>query len=119
MGVFFLSIGMMIDVRIVMDNAFWIFVSVVGIGTLKAGILFALCLVFKVEKKTAAESAILLGQSGEFVFVIVTIALGYKIIPAQDAQFFMIVTAMSMLMTPFVAALSLVIFHFRKPKTPS
>jgi CPA2 family monovalent cation:H+ antiporter-2 len=72
----------------------------------KAGILFALCLLFKVEKKTAAETSILLGQSGEFVFVIVTIALGYGIIPAADAQFFMIVTSMSLLVTPVVAAAS-------------
>ncbi len=106
MGVFFLSVGMMIDGKMLMDNALWIFASVAGIGLLKAGILFALCLLFKVEKKTAAETSILLGQSGEFVFVIVTIALGYGIIPAADAQFFMIVTSMSLLVTPVVAAAS-------------
>lgn len=106
MGVFFLSVGLMIDLRIVVDNAFWIFASVVGIGFLKAGLLFVLGVLFKIKKSVAGESAILLGQSGEFVFVILTLAQASNMIPSQDAQFFMMVTAMSMLVTPFVAALA-------------
>lgn len=103
MGVFFLSVGMMIDLRLIQEHGYWIILSVIGIGLLKAAILFLLCLAFRIERKTAAETSVLLGQSGEFVFVIVTMALSYKIIPPSDAQFFMIVTAISMLMTPLVA----------------
>lgn len=106
MGVFFLSVGMMIDARLVLDKAFWIFASVIGIGALKAVLLFLLCMAFRVERRVGAEASILLGQSGEFVFVIVTMALAAGIIPARDAQFFMVVTAISMLMTPFVALLA-------------
>lgn len=106
MGIFFLSIGLMIDLSIVVDNAFWLFASVIGIGVLKAAILFVLGLAFRVEKTVAAETALMLGQSGEFVFVILTLALSSGSIPPDDAQFFMLVTALSMLMTPFVAAIT-------------
>lgn len=104
LGIFFLTVGMMIDVRAALQNPFWILASIVGIGCLKAAILFILCLLFKIKKQVAAETAIMLGQGGEFVFVIVTMALAYQIIPVEDAQFFMLVAAVSLLMTPFIAA---------------
>lgn len=109
LGVFFLSVGMMIDVRAALDNPVWIFLSVIGIGILKAGVLFFLCRAFHLGKSVSAETAILLGQGGEFVFVIVAMALAYEIIAPPDAQFFMLVTAISMMMTPFIAPLAPVI----------
>lgn len=69
-------------------------------------VLFILGRAFRVKKALAAESAIILGQSGKFVFVILTIALSSSIIPPDDAQFFMLVTALSMLMTPFIAVVA-------------
>lgn len=106
MGVFFLSVGLMIDPGYVVDNIFWLMASVVGIGCLKAIILFALGLSFGVRRDVAAETAVLLGQGGEFVFVIITLALSLRMIPEQDAHFFLLVTALSMLLTPFVAKLA-------------
>lgn len=106
LGVFFLSVGMMIDVRAAMDNPVWIILSVVGIGALKASLLFLLCRAFRVEKTVSAETSILLGQGGEFVFVIVAMAQPFGILSASDAQFFMLITAISMFFTPFVASLA-------------
>ncbi|MCE9508732.1 MAG: cation:proton antiporter [Alphaproteobacteria bacterium] len=102
-GMFFLSVGMMMDIRAALYNPLWLIVSVAGVGLLKAVILFLLCLAFKVKKDVAAETAIMLGQGSEFVFVIITMALSYKIIPFADAQFFMLVTTLSLVMTPFIA----------------
>lgn len=109
MGVFFLSVGMMIDLRVVLENPVWLFLSVIGIGAIKAGILFALCLAFRQKREVAAETAIMLGQSGEFVFVIAAMAQVYGILQAADAQFFMLVTAISMMMTPFIVPLAPVV----------
>lgn len=103
LGVFFLSVGMMIDVRALLDNPAWIFLSVMGIGILKAGILFLLCRFFRLGKALSAEASIMLGQGGEFVFVIMAMALSYDIIHQSDAQFFMLITVVSMMVTPFVA----------------
>jgi CPA2 family monovalent cation:H+ antiporter-2 len=102
-GMFFLSVGMMMDIRAALYDPLWLIASVVGVGLLKASILFLLCLAFKLKKDVAAETAIMLGQGSEFVFVIITMALTYKIVPFADAQFFMLVTTLSLVMTPFVA----------------
>ncbi|MEZ0260329.1 MAG: cation:proton antiporter, partial [Alphaproteobacteria bacterium] len=87
MGVFFLSVGLMIDLRFVIDHSFWLFASVIGIGMLKAALLFGLSLGFRIKPSTAAEASIMLGQSGEFVFVILTLAAASKLIPQPSAQF--------------------------------
>lgn len=102
LGVFFLSVGMMIDVRALLENPGWIFLSVIGIGVLKSGLLFLLCRFFRVGKALSAEASIMLGQGGEFVFVIVAMALSYEIIHQSDAQFFMLITVVSMMITPFI-----------------
>lgn len=105
LGVFFLSVGMMINPAMALENPVWIVLSIIGIGFLKASIIYTLCLVFKIERKTAFPVAVMLGQSGEFVFVIVALALIQGIIANADAQFFMIVTALSMMMTPLIERL--------------
>lgn len=106
LGVFFLSIGMIINPAVVFENPLWIGLSVLGIGILKATIAFLLCIAFRLKHKVAFQSAIMLGQSGEFVFVIVAMALAKGLLSESDSQFFMIVTALSMMVTPFVERLA-------------
>lgn len=106
MGVFFLSVGLGVDLHEVAEDIGWLLASVVGIGVAKAAILFAVARVFGVQKRVAAETGVMLGQCGEFAFVILTLALAEGVIPRGDAQFFMLVTALSMFVTPFVTALA-------------
>lgn len=106
MGVFFLSVGLGVDLHEVAEDIGWLLASVIGIGFAKAAILFAVARGFGVHKPVAAETAVMLGQCGEFAFVILTLALAEGLIPKGDAQFFMLVTALSMFATPFVTALA-------------
>ncbi|MCC7036048.1 MAG: cation:proton antiporter [Alphaproteobacteria bacterium] len=106
MGVFFLSVGLGVDLHEVAEDIGWLLASVIGIGVAKAAILFAVARGFGVQKHAAAETAVMLGQCGEFAFVILTLALAEGVIPRGDAQFFMLVTALSMFVTPFVTALA-------------
>lgn len=105
LGVFFLSVGLIINPAMALEHPVWIVLSIIGIGLLKAGITYALCRAFKVAHKTALPVAVLLGQSGEFVFVIIALALTRGVIGQADAQFFMIVTALSMMITPVIEKL--------------
>ncbi len=106
MGVFFLSVGLGVDLHEVAEDIGWLLASVIGIGVAKAAILFAVARGFGVQKRVAGETAVMLRQCGEFAFVILTLALAEGVIPKGDAQFFMLVTALSMFMTPFVTALA-------------
>lgn len=106
LGLFFMSVGMGIDFRVVHDGLFWIVASVAGLFVLKAGILFGLAVVFRLPKPVALETALLLGQGGEFAFVVVGLAMTGGILPKDSGHFMLIVTGLSMMVTPVVAALA-------------
>jgi CPA2 family monovalent cation:H+ antiporter-2 len=106
LGVFFLSIGMMTNVAEILRYPVLLALSVVGIFALKAAILFALSLAFKIPGRQSAESAVYLAQPGEFALMILGVALSTHVIPAQDVQFFLLVTVVAMMLTPFLFKLA-------------
>ena len=106
MGVFFLSVGMFTDVAAVMETPLRLAMAVVGIFVIKAAILYPLARMAGVAKATAAEVAILLAQCGEFALLVIAGAKSAGLIPGDDAQFFLLVAILSMLLTPLTANLS-------------
>lgn len=103
MGLFFVSVGMSLDLATVLNEPFWLPISVVGLFAVKTFITFLLARAFGIATPVALESALLLGQGGEFAFVVISLALGLSLLPQDDAQFFLVVTILSMLATPFIA----------------
>ncbi len=106
LGLFFMSVGMGIDYRVVGELAIWIIASVVGLFALKTAITSSLCLVFGLPRHTSLETGLLLGQGGEFAFVVVGLAMTLGLIPGDVGQFMLIVTGISMVITPLVASAS-------------
>lgn len=106
LGLFFMSVGMGIDYRVVGDYLWWILASVAGLFLIKAAVIFGLCVLFRVPKPTALQAGLLLGQGGEFAFVVVGLAMAGNIFPKETGYFMLIVTGMSMMATPFVAGLA-------------
>jgi len=105
MGLFFITVGMGVDFRIAAAEPFWIPASVVGLFAVKAAITAALCLAIGVPRATAVETGLLLGQGGEFAFVIVGLGMVAGVIPADPGRFMLIVTSLSMLVTPAAAVI--------------
>lgn len=104
LGLFFMSVGMGIDYRVVAEQAFWIIASVAGLFALKTAVTASLCLVFGLPRHTSLETGLLLGQGGEFAFVVVGLAMTLGLIPGDVGQFMLIVTGISMVITPLVAS---------------
>jgi len=102
LGVFFLSVGMMIDVGEILRSPLLLVLSVVGIFALKAAIIFPLCLWFKVPHRQAAQASVYLAQPGEFALLILGVAMAGNLMPANDVQFFLLVTALAMMATPLL-----------------
>lgn len=100
MGIFFLSVGMMIDLTEVWRTPGWLALSIIGIWVIKATVLFPLCLLFKVPARRAAEVSVMLAQGGEFAFVVLGMAWATGLMPREHAQFFLLVTALSMAAAP-------------------
>ncbi len=103
LGVFFMSVGMTIDPAAVLANPLWIGLSVVGLFAIKAVLTAALARLFGFGRGQAIEMGLLLGQGGEFAFVVLAYATILMLVPAATAQFMLIVVSITMFLTPPVA----------------
>lgn len=103
LGLFFVSVGMGIDVTQVAAKPLWLFGSVFGLYLVKGPIIYGLARLFGEPRPVAAECALLLGQGGEFAFLVVGMAFSLGLMPGDTAQFMLIVTSLTMLTTPLAA----------------
>jgi CPA2 family monovalent cation:H+ antiporter-2 len=100
LGLFFMTVGMGLAPHIVMENLFWLCASVGGLITIKAALIVPLARYSGLSWGTALETGLLLGQAGEFAFVIVGSAMAFGIVTPATGQFMLIVTSLSMVATP-------------------
>ena len=103
LGLFFVSVGMSIDIAQVAAKPLWLIASVFGLYLVKSPIVYALARWFGEPRPVALEAGLLLGQGGEFAFLVVGMAYGLGLMPNDTAQFMLIVTGMTMIATPPVA----------------
>lgn len=100
LGLFFVSVGMRLDLVAIWENIGWIALAAISLIAVKALILFALVLAFRRPPEVAAETGLLLGQGGEFALVAMTAALGLGVVAGETAQFVISVVVITMFVTP-------------------
>jgi CPA2 family monovalent cation:H+ antiporter-2 len=105
LGLFFVTVGMQIDIQLLLSQPVLILVGVIGLFALKIAIIAPLAKLFGLSWPRAIETAFLLGQAGEFAFVIIAAARAGGAIPQDTANFMLIVTALSIFITPLIASL--------------
>ncbi len=106
LGLFFISVGMNLNFAQVADWAGLLALSVIGIVVVKAAVAFAACRLFLLPLDVSVRSALMLATGGEFAFVILGIAMTPgSVVPPDVGQFMIIVATLSMVLTPFMAAL--------------
>ena len=103
LGLFFVSVGMSIDVAAMGARPEWLAASVVGLFVIKGAIIYGLVRGFGEPRAVAVESGLLLGQGGEFAFLIVGLAASLGLMPPDTVQFMLIVSGITMVVTPVVA----------------
>ncbi|MBI3774104.1 MAG: cation:proton antiporter [Gammaproteobacteria bacterium] len=103
MGMFFMTVGMGVDVRTLLNDPVWIPLSVLGLFAVKSLVMIPLFRRFGLTWGQAVESGVLLGQGGEFAFIVVGIAVMQQVLPHDTGQFVMLVVGFSMLVTPAAA----------------
>lgn len=106
LGVFFLSVGMETDIAAMLDHPLWLPASVIGIFLIKAVCFYPVARLFGASAGHAAQSSVYLAQCGEFAFMVIGLALAGGLMPAEDAQFFLLVSAVSLLTTPLTVRLA-------------
>lgn len=102
LGLFFVSIGMLIDLRSILPQAPQIMLVAVLLVAAKAAVITALALVFRLALPLAANAGLHLAQGGEFAFVLFSLAMGTAVLPRETGQFLLAVVAVTMAMTPLL-----------------
>ncbi|MGE4313154.1 MAG: monovalent cation:proton antiporter-2 (CPA2) family protein [Pseudobdellovibrionaceae bacterium] len=102
LGLFFISVGMVINVDIFLSQPAKILFFVLGLITVKFVILSVLAKFFKMSLAQNMLFSTLLAQGGEFAFVILQFAFVEKVITNDTLSFYTVVVALSMAMTPLL-----------------
>jgi CPA2 family monovalent cation:H+ antiporter-2 len=105
LGLFFISVGMSIDLSLLVERWREITGLVLALVLLKGVVIFALCRLFGLGNSPALRTALLLTQGGEFGFVLFGAATGAGIMGAQLQTTALLVISLSMAATPFLARL--------------
>jgi glutathione-regulated potassium-efflux system protein KefB len=102
LGLFFLAVGMMLDVGIIISQPFIVIGLAVALVASKVAIIFGLGRLFGLRSSSSFIMALLLSQGGEFGFVLFTAAQKAMLIEAGASSLFGAVVTLSMATTPFL-----------------
>ncbi|HET9067690.1 MAG TPA: monovalent cation:proton antiporter-2 (CPA2) family protein [Amaricoccus sp.] len=114
LGLFFLSVGMALDLGVVAGNAGLIALSVMGFMGLKLLGIFVVARIGGASRAEAVERAVLMAQGGEFAFVLYGAAVGVGLLSPGENATLVAIIIVSMALTPL-----LVILHDRLVPGPA
>jgi len=101
LGIFFVTIGMQIDITIVLDYGLIILGLLVVVMLIKALVLFG-AMQFFMQSRSAIKSSLALMQVGEFALAIFALAKTNNLIDVQTNQIMIVTIVLSMILTPFI-----------------
>ena len=105
LGVFLITIGMSIDLRMVARHWPEIAAATAGVVVVKALVTGLLLRLSGAGASTATEAGILLASPSESTLIVLTAASAATLIQPGTAQFWQIVTALGLMVTPLLAGL--------------
>ncbi|WP_375464525.1 cation:proton antiporter [uncultured Methylobacterium sp.] len=105
LGVFFVSVGMNLDPAQLLAAPGAILGLSFGLLLIKAAIVVMAAPALRIPRAVAVETALLLGPGGEFAFVLIGGALATGLVPEGVGGAALIVTTVTMIMIPGLAAL--------------
>lgn len=105
LGLFFMTVGMSIDLPLITSRLPLVLGLTVGGMALKILVILGLCRVLGLGMTNGFRVGFLLAQAGEFAFVVVAQASELRLLGPASGQALMASVALSMVLTPMVAAL--------------
>ncbi|MHB8708163.1 MAG: cation:proton antiporter domain-containing protein [Desulfuromonadales bacterium] len=102
LAVFFISVGMLVDVRLLLANWWQVLLGLLLLGLAKtiAGTLAAL--VCRYPLRTALITGLVTFQVGEFSFILLKQAQSLDVLPTATYQLALSIVALSMMFTPLI-----------------
>ena len=102
MGLFFVTIGMLLNLREMLDNLGWVLLLLCAFLLFKAAIVAQLARWYKGDWGVGIRTGLGLAQAGEFGFVLLTLAFDVKLLPHATTQIVLAAMLLSMLIAPFL-----------------
>ena len=100
LGLFFLSVGMALDIGVVVNDWRIVVAGLAAFMVVKALVIYVVARVFKARHHEAIERAALFAQGGEFAFVLYSAAATAGVIDAQAGAALTAIVILSMALTP-------------------
>jgi CPA2 family monovalent cation:H+ antiporter-2 len=105
LGIFLITVGMSVDMRLVASNWGSILLAVVGVLLVKAVVTTALLRLNGARMGVAAEAGVLMSSPSETTLIVLGAAAAAQLIRPETAAFWQIVTALGLTITPLLAML--------------
>jgi glutathione-regulated potassium-efflux system protein KefB len=106
LGLFFLSVGMMLDVRVIGARPLFVVGIAAAMIVIKTGLITVLSRLFRCSWTRSFRLGLLLSQAGEFGFVLFAQATAARLVLPEAASLFSAVITLSMATTPFLMRLT-------------
>ena len=106
LGLFFISIGMRLDLDLIAASWWIVGLSAVGLVTIKAGLLYVITRIAGAAHPDALRVAATLSQGGEFAFVIISLGAGAALFTPSAASLMSAIITISMALTPLAVFLA-------------
>ena len=103
LGVFLITVGMQIDIRVILENWVSLITAIVGVVIVKAIVTGVLLRAAGARAGTATEAGVLMSSPSETTLIVLAAATQAQLIQPQTAAFWQIVTAIGLTITPLLA----------------
>jgi glutathione-regulated potassium-efflux system ancillary protein KefC/glutathione-regulated potassium-efflux system protein KefB len=100
LGLFFMAVGMSANLALFAAKPLLVFTLALALMAIKLLVLFGIARVAGTPMESAQRLAVLLGQGGEFAFVLFAAAAGLGVFAPEEAQLLVLTVTVSMLAAP-------------------
>ncbi|WOT04225.1 monovalent cation:proton antiporter-2 (CPA2) family protein [Shewanella youngdeokensis] len=107
MGLFFISIGMLLDFQLVAQFWWQIILLLIAVILGKTLVVFSILKLAKESFRVSVSTALSLAQVGEFSFVVLALAVNYQLLDDKISTVLVMVAVLSMALAPWLVRHSL------------
>lgn len=103
LGVFLITVGMRLDLRMIMQDWALLLAAIIGVMTVKVAVTMALLKLSGARTGTAAEAGVMMASPSETTLIVLGVAAAAGLIQPSTAAFWTTVTAIGLTITPLLA----------------
>ncbi|MDP8912430.1 MAG: cation:proton antiporter [Pseudomonadota bacterium] len=105
LGIFLITVGMRVDLRLVVESWQSLLLAVLGVVVIKAAVTAFFLRLEGARTAVAAEAGVLMASPSETTLIVLAAASAAQLIRPETAAFWQIVTAIGLTITPLLAQL--------------